>query len=201
MHALTTSKNKEINTIKEINIVHCKKMVDIEKKYDTLQTDTSSMLKQQKEKITEKITLEIQQVMTTKHQEAMQLNQEKQAKEIESMLQKHEQEINGATEKLEHTNHELRSQSELLTENHQLLQQKYALVLADQKSSENILVTAKENHVQEIVKKNMELQNMRALILKEHELEMNANYLKLKNAEEKVKGKWTQGAMYPVVSN
>ena len=42
----------------------------------------------------------------------------------------------------------------------------------------------------------MELQNMRALILKEHELEMNANYLKLKNAEEKVKGKWTQGAMY-----
>ena len=196
MHALTTSKNKEINTIKEINIVHCKKMVDIEKKYDTLQTDTNSMLKQQKEKITEKITLEIQQVMQTKHQEAMQLNQEKQAKEIESMQQKHEHEINGATEKLEHTNLELRSQSELLTENHQLLQQKYALVLADQKSSENVLVTAKENHVQEIVKKNMELQNMRALILKEHELEMNANYLKLKNAEEKVKGKWTQGAMY-----
>ena len=196
MHALTTSKNKEINTIKEINIVHCKKMVDIEKKYDTLQTDTSSMLKQQKEKITEKITLEIQQAMQTKHQEAMQLNQEKQAKEIESMQQKHEHEINGATEKLEHTNLELRSQSELLTENHLLLQQKYALVLADQKSSENVLVTAKENHVQEIVKKNMELQNMRALILKEHELEMNANYLKLKNAEEKVKGKWTQGAMY-----
>ena len=196
MHALTTSKNKEINTIKEINIVHCKKMVDIEKKYDTLQTDTNSMLKQQKEKITEKITLEIQQAMQTKHQEAMQLNQEKQAKEIESMQQKHEHEINGATEKLEHTNLELRSQSELLTENHQLLQQKYALVLADQKSSENVLVTAKENHVQEIVKKNMELQNMRALILKEHELEMNANYLKLKNAEEKVKGKWTQGAMY-----
>ena len=196
MHALTTSKNKEINTIKEINIVHCKKMVDIEKKYDTLQTDTNSMLKQQKEKITEKITLEIQQVMQTKHQEAMQLNQEKQAKEIESMQQKHEHEINGATEKLEHTNLELRSQSELLTENHLLLQQKYALVLADQKSSENVLVTAKENHVQEIVKKNMELQNMRALILKEHELEMNANYLKLKNAEEKVKGKWTQGAMY-----
>ena len=196
MHALTTSKNKEINTIKEINIVHCKKMVDIEKKYDTLQTDTNSMLKQQKEKITEKITLEIQQAMQTKHQEAMQLNQEKQAKEIESMLQKHEHEINGATEKLEHTNLELRSQSELLTENHQLLQQKYALVLADQKSSENVLVSAKENHVQEIVKKNMELQNMRALILKEHELEMNANYLKLKNAEEKVKGKWTQEAMY-----
>ena len=196
MHALTTSKNKEINTIKEINIVHCKKMVDIEKKYDTLQTDTNSMLKQQKEKITEKITLEIQQVMQTKHQEAMQLNQEKQAKEIESMLQKHEHEINGATEKLEHTNLELRSQSELLTENHLLLQKKYALVLADQKSSENVLVSAKENHVQEIVKKNMELQNMRALILKEHELEMNANYLKLKNAEEKVKGKWTQGAMY-----
>ena len=196
MHALTTSKNKEISTIKEINIVHCKKMVDIEKKYDTLQTDTSSMLKQQKEKITEKITLEIQQAMQTKHQEAMQLNQEKQAKEIESMQQKHEHEINGATEKLEHTNLELRSQSELLTENHLLLQQKYALVLADQKSSENVLVTAKENHVQEIVKKNMELQNMRALILKEHELEMNANYLKLKNAEEKVKGKWTQGAMY-----
>tara|TARA_B100000780_G_scaffold195804_1_gene138175 strand:+ start:110 stop:709 length:600 start_codon:yes stop_codon:yes gene_type:complete len=196
MHALTTSKNKEINTIKEINIVHCKKMVDIEKKYDTLQTDTSSMLKQQKEKITEKITLEIQQAMQTKHQEAMQLNEEKQAKEIESMLQKHEHEINGATEKLEHTNLELRSQSELLTENHQLLQQKYALVLADQKSSENVLVSAKENHVQEIAKKNMELQNMRALILKEHELEMNANYLKLKNAEEKVKGKWTQGAMY-----
>ena len=196
MHALTTSKNKEINTIKEINIVHCKKMVDIEKKYDTLQTDTNSMLKQQKEKITEKITLEIQQVMQTQHQEAMQLNQEKQAKEIESMLQKHEHEINGATEKLEHTNLELRSQSELLTENHLLLQQKYALVLADQKSSENVLVSAKENHVQEIVKKNMELQNMRALILKEHELEMNANYLKLKNAEEKVKGKWTQGAMY-----
>ena len=196
MHALTTSKNKEINTIKEINIVHCKKMVDIEKKYDTLQTDTNSMLKQQKEKITEKITLEIQQVMQTQHQEAMQLNQEKQAKEIESMLQKHEHEMNGATEKLEHTNLELRSQSELLTENHLLLQQKYALVLADQKSSENVLVSAKENHVQEIVKKNMELQNMRALILKEHELEMNANYLKLKNAEEKVKGKWTQGAMY-----
>ena len=196
MHALTTSKNKEINTIKEINIVHCKKMVDIEKKYDTLQTDTNSMLKQQKEKITEKITLEIQQVMQTQHQEAMQLNQEKQAKEIESMQQKHEHEINGATEKLEHTNLELRSQSELLTENHLLLQKKYALVLADQKSSENVLVTAKENHVQEIVKKNMELQNMRALILKEHELEMNANYLKLKNAEEKVKGKWTQEAMY-----
>lgn len=196
MHALTTSKNKEINTIKEMNIVHCKKMVDIEKKYEMLQTDTISMLKQQKEKITEKITLEIQQVMMTKHQEAMQLNEEKQAKEIEFMLQKHEQEMNGATEKLEHTNHELRSQSELLTENHQLLQKKYALVLADQKSSENILATAKENHVQEIVKKNMELQNMRALILKEHELEMNASYLKLKNVEEKVKGKWTQGAMY-----
>merc|ERR1711865_78758 len=100
-----------------------------------------------------------------------------------------EHEINGATEKLEHTNLELRSQSELLTENHQLLQKKYALVLADQKSSENVLVSAKENHVQEIAKKNMELQNMRALILKEHELEMNANYLKLKNAEEKVKVK------------